>query len=216
MFRLKLLLAIAGTFCLMARAQQLQPRADYRLHGGDQLTIEYTYTSEFNTTVFVQPDGFVTPKVGKQVAVAGKTIAQAKALLEQSASERLIKPVVTLTLLDFQHPYFVVAGEAFAPAKYDMRENLTVLQGLMLAGGIKQTGKEKQVVLIHGLNTSEPQVHLLDLKKVNSPKIFEQDMALSAGDIIFIPRNKLTHAIQVFSLITSPAIYANIAAYTLR
>jgi polysaccharide export outer membrane protein len=207
------LLFCGCTIAAVGSAQQLQSRTRYQIHSGDQLTLEYTYTPEFNETATVQPDGYITMKVGKDVAIAGLTLDEAKVLVEKSAAERLQNPVVVLTLTDFQKPYFVVAGEAFAPLKYDMRENLTVLQGLMLAGGIKSTGKETQVVLIHGLGTASPDIHLLDLKHVESKKILEQDMALRSGDIIFIPRNKLTKAIQVMSLLTAPVGYANAAIY---
>ena len=195
---------------------QLQQRERYRIHEGDQILIEFTYTPEFNQTVSVQPDGFVTLRVGGDVRVAGRTLDDMKALIEKSASVRLKDPVVALTLTDFQHPYFVVAGEAFAPLKYELREHLTVLQGLMLAGGIRQTGKEKQVVLIHGLGTADQQISLLDLKHVESSRIFEHDMDLSAGDIIFVPRNRLTRAIQVMQLVNSPAGYASTAVYAFR
>ena len=195
---------------------QLRQRERYHIHEGDQLLVEFTYTPEFNQTLTVQPDGFITLRVGGSVRVAGRTLDEVKSLIENSASVRLNDPVVVLTLVDFQHPYFVVAGEAVAPMKYELREHLTVLQGLMLAGGIRPTGKEKQVVLIHGLGTADQQISLLDLKDVESSKIFEHDMDLSAGDIIFIPRNKLTRAIQVMSLINSPAGYANSAIYAFR
>ena len=197
-------------------AQQLQPRDRYLLHSGDQLTIEYTFTPEFNNTATVHPDGFLTLKVGKDVNVAGKSLAEAKDLIEKSASARLKDPEVTLTLMDFQHPYFVVAGEAVAPLKYDLRDDLTVLQGLMMAGGTKQTGKEKQIVLIHGANSPSPEIHVLNLKEVQSQKIFEHDMPLQSGDIIFVPRSKLTRAIQIMSLINSPATYGNILVYGFR
>ena len=151
---------------------QLQQRERYHIHEGDQILVEFTYTPEFNQTVTVQPDGFVSLRVGGDVRVAGRTLDEVKSLIEKSASVRLNDPVVALTLTDFQHPYFVVAGEALAPMKYELREHLTVLQGLMLAGGIRQTGKEKQVVLIHGLGTADQQISLLDLKHVESNKIF--------------------------------------------
>lgn len=194
----------------------LQQRERYHIHEGDQILVEFTFTPEFNQTVTVQPDGFVTLRVGGDVRVAGRTLDEAKAMFEANAAVRLKDPVVALTLTDFQHPYFVVAGEAFAPLKYELREHLTVLQGLMLAGGIRQTGKERQVVLIHGLGTADQQISLLDLKHVESSKIFEHDMDLSSGDIIFVPRNKLTRAIQVMQLANSPAGYANTAVYAFR
>lgn len=207
------LIVCCSSFVLACAGQQLQQRTRYQIHAGDQLTIEFPYTPEYTGPVTVQPDGYVSIRVGKDVLVAGKTVEEAKAAIELSASERLLNPVVVLTLTDFQKPYFIVAGEAVAPLKYEMRENMTVLQGLMFSGGIKMTGKEKQVVLIHGLGTASPDIHVLDLKHVESKKILENDMALNSGDIIFIPRNKITKGIQVMSLITPPVGYLNTAVY---
>jgi polysaccharide export outer membrane protein len=199
-----------------APGPQLQERVRYQLHAGDQINLEYTYTPEFNETVIVPADGVIPLKVGKDVQVLGKTADEAKALVIASAGDRLQDPVVVLTITDFQKPYFVVAGEAFAPQKYELRENLTVLQALMLAGGVKLTGKEKEIVLLHGVGTTHPEVHVLDLSHIDKQAIFEHDRALSANDIIFIPRNKITKAAQIMGLITSPASYASTATYALR
>jgi polysaccharide export outer membrane protein len=217
---------IASITCLLsialvpiAIAQQPQSTGRQILRAGNQISIEYTLTPDFNETVTIQPDGYITLKVGDDVQIAGKTIEEAKALIEQSAKARLTDPIVVINLIDYQKPYYVVAGEALAPAKYELRENLTVLQAVMIAGGIKQTGKEKQVILIRAIGTDHQAVHLLDLKKVQTSAIFSHDMALNPGDIIFIPRNKITRAQQIMSLVTGPAAYANTAAtavYTVR
>ena len=196
--------------------QQPLQRSRYHIHEGDQVLVEYTYTPEFNQTVTVQPDGFVTLKVGNDVKAAGRTLDEFQAAIAESVSVRLKDPVITVTLTDFQHPYFVVAGEALAPNKYELRENTTVLKGIMLAGGIRITGKEKQVVLIHALGTSDQTLELLDLKKVHSTEIFEHDREIASGDIIFIPRNKITHAQQITSLLNSPVSYLSTAAYIVR
>lgn len=213
MMRKSIGLIVCFAFTAACVAQQLQQRTRYQLHPGDQLTVEYPYTPEYNGPITVQPDGYISVRIGKDVLVAGKTLEEAKLAIEQGAAERLQNPVVVLTLTDFLKPYFVVAGEAVTPLKYEMRENMTVLQGLMLSGGVKISGKEKQVVLIHGLGTSSPDIHVLDLKDVNSKKILEKDMALSSGDIIYIPRNKITKTQQVFTLLGSLGGYANTAVF---
>ena len=46
----------------------------YRLQPSDVVEVEYTYTPEYNQTVSVQPDGFVTLKVIGGVHASGLTI----------------------------------------------------------------------------------------------------------------------------------------------
>jgi polysaccharide export outer membrane protein len=213
---------VLGLAVSQGRAQttgQAQTTQDQRyiIHAGDQITVSYTYTPEFNETVTVTADGYVPLLVGKEVQVLGKTIEQAKKLIEESgAADRLHDPVVVLTVSGFEKPYFVVAGEAFAPQRYELREHLTVLQALMLAGGTKITGKDKQIVVLHNVGKPNAEVHVLNFKHIESASIFQHDMPLYPSDIIFIPRSKITKAQQVMALITAPSGYATDTVLGLR
>jgi len=42
----------------------------YVLHSGDVLDIQYRYTPEFNQTVSVQPDGYISLEIGVDLKVA--------------------------------------------------------------------------------------------------------------------------------------------------
>jgi polysaccharide export outer membrane protein len=218
MTRIKLCAAILGFSLWLADGQgQTTQDARYMIHAGDQITVSYTYTPEFNETVTVTADGFLPLLVGKEVQVLGKTLEQAKTLIAKSgAADRLHDPVVVLTVSGFEKPYFVVAGEAFAPQRYELREHLTVLQALMLAGGTKITGKDKQIVVLHNVGTPQAEVHVLNFKHIQSASIFKEDMPIHPSDIIFIPRNRITKAQQVMSLITAPSGYANDTVIALR
>ena len=46
----------------------------YVLHPGDVLDIQYRYTPEFNQTVTVQPDGFISLEIGGDLKVAGHNL----------------------------------------------------------------------------------------------------------------------------------------------
>ena len=50
----------------------------YRLQPGDVLEIQYRYSPEFNQTVTVQPDGYVSLEIGGDLKVAGLTIEQTR------------------------------------------------------------------------------------------------------------------------------------------
>ena len=83
-----LLLIIAICFLAGAGAavaqQQVAPRLTtvteerYRLQPGDVFEVQYRYSPEFNQTVTVQPDGYVSLEVGGDLKVAGLTIEQAR------------------------------------------------------------------------------------------------------------------------------------------
>src|SRR5262245_7978596 len=138
----------------------------YRLVPGDVLEVQFRYTPEFNQTVTVQPDGYITMEIAGDLKVAGFTVEQTKQAILRQASARLQDPVATVLLKEFQKPYFVVAGEVGTPGKQEMRERVTALQAIMLAGGMKETAKSSQVVVYRAINSEIAEVKVLNLKSV--------------------------------------------------
>jgi polysaccharide export outer membrane protein len=139
----------------------------YRVQPGDVLEVQFRYSPEFNQTVTVQPDGYITLEIGGDLKVAGFTIEQIRTAILRQARTRLQDPVATIVLKEFQHPYFVVAGEVNQPGKIEMRERVTAIQAIMLAGGMKETAKSSQVVVFRQINSSDmAEVKLLNLKSI--------------------------------------------------
>jgi polysaccharide export outer membrane protein len=156
------------------------------------LDIQYRYTPEFNQTVTVQPDGYITLQAGGDLKVAGMTVDQTRQAIVKKASERLQDPVATVILKEFQKPYFVVAGEVAQPGKIEMRERVTALQAIMLAGGMKETAKSSQIVVFRKINSDTAEVKLLNLKEIKRTSDLENDLTLQPGDMVYVPRDKIT------------------------
>ena len=211
-----LLLLIAICFLAIADAaiaqQQTAPRLTtvteerYRLQPGDVFEVQFRYSPEFNQTVTVQPDGYVSLEVGGDLKVAGLTIEQARAAILKKASSRLQDPVATIVLKEFQKPYFVIAGEVSLPGKIEMRERVTALQAIMLAGGMKETARSAQVVVFRRINTDTAEVKLLNLKSVRRTADLENDLTLQPGDMVFVPRDKISR-IERFMKLASVAAF---------
>src|SRR6266576_5522105 len=163
----------------------------YRLQPGDVLEVQYRYSPEFNQTVTVQPDGYITLEIGGDLKVAGFTIEQTKQAILKQARTRLADPVATIVLKEFQRPYFVVAGEVSQPGKIEMRERVTALQAIMLAGGMKETAKSSQVVVFRKINSDTAEVKLLNLKNIHRTADLENDLTLQPGDMVLVPRDKI-------------------------
>ena len=178
----------------------------YRLQPGDVLEVQYRYSPEFNQTVTVQPDGYVSLEIGGDVKVAGLTIEQTRQAILRKAAARLQDPVATIVLKEFQRPYFVVAGEVAQPGKIEMRERVTAIQAIMLAGGMKETAKSSQVVVFRKINSDVAEVRLLNLKTIKRTSDLENDLTLQAGDMVFVPRDKISK-IERFMRLASVAAF---------
>jgi len=204
---LRVAAALLG-FAVAASGQQLHQRDRYIIHGGDQITVHFPLTPEFDQLVTVQPDGFVVINVGGNAKLAGLDLDQATDLIREHATVRLKDPEVHLVMTDFQHPYFVVAGEVNNPNRYDLRENITALQAVMFAGGSKVSGKESQVVYIHDAASGSPLVRVLNMKHKNA-RTAAEDPILQSGDIVFVPRTHLTDLAQWTNIISPIVGYAS-------
>jgi polysaccharide biosynthesis/export protein len=175
----------------LAVGQTLQQRPRYTLHPGDTVDLNLRFTPEYNQTLIVQPDGFITVNLIGDVQLAGLTLEQAHDLLVEKLSVRLNKPELNLVLKDFQHPYVVVGGEVQTPGKIELRQSMTAMQAVVLAGGFKPTARDTRIVVFRHIDSNMGEVKVLNLHKIQDDKQLERDMALQAGDMILVPQNRI-------------------------
>jgi polysaccharide export outer membrane protein len=214
---MKKILLLLTAICFLAGAaaaiaqQQTAPRLTtvteerYRLQPGDVFEVQFRYSPEFNQTVTVQPDGYVSLELGGDLKVAGLTIEQARAVILRKASARLQDPVANIVLKEFQKPYFVIAGEVNLPGRIEMRERVTALQAIMLAGGMKETARSSQVVVFRAINSDIAEVKLLNLKNIHRTADLENDLTLHPGDMVYVPRDKISKIERFMKLISVAA-----------
>jgi polysaccharide export outer membrane protein len=193
----KALVIFTFVFCFISQIshadEQLHQRQRYTLHAGDVISLDYRYTPEFNQTVTIQPDGYVTLDIVGDVKIAGLTLDEVHNQIIKLASSRLNHPELNLTLKDFEHPYIVVAGEVAKPGKFELREDTTALQAIMLAGGFKDSARDTKVVLFRRINQQMAEVRQLNLHNVRRTSDLEHDTELQPGDMLLVTRNKLEH-----------------------
>jgi polysaccharide biosynthesis/export protein len=208
----RILALICGTLFLLglsARAdEQLHQRPIYTLHIGDVIALNYRYTPEFNQTVTVQPDGSVNLDIVGNVRVAGLSVDQVRQRVVDLASVRLNHPELSITLQQFEQPYVVVAGEVDHPGKLDLRDNITAMQAIMLAGGFKDSARDTQVLLFRRINADEAEVHKLDLHNLKKSSDLERDVVLEPGDMLLVTRNKMEH-LSRFMKASNLGVYFN-------
>jgi len=208
------------TICILASASTAmaqQPRAPrlttvteerYRLTPGDVLEVQFRYSPEFNQTVTVQPDGYISLEIGGDLKVAGLTVEQTREAILRKANTRLQDPVATIVLKEFQKPYFVIAGEVALPGKIEMRERVTALQAIMLAGGMKEAARSSQVVVFRRINSDTAEVKLLNLKDIRRTSDLENDLTLQPGDMVYVPRDKISKIERFIKLASVAAFMA--------
>lgn len=180
----------------------------YRLQPSDVLNVSYRFTPEYNNSgIVVQPDGYVSLELVGNVRVAGLTLDEARDKIKSLASERLNDPELTIVLQDFIRPYIVVAGEVVVPGKFDLRDKTSALQAVLLAGGFKDSARAGQVLLIRRHNAETVEVTELKLNNLAKGSNLREDSLLQAGDMIYVPRNRLSKVERFVKLASAAAVF---------
>lgn len=164
----------------------------YQLKPGDIFDITFEYTPEFNQTVTVQPDGYVTLRDVGDLYVAGSAAPDVTQKLRDAYEKILNKPAISILLKDYEKPYFIADGQVGHPGKYELRGDTTVVQAVAMAGGFLPAAKHSDVILFRRVSDEWVESKVLDVKKMENTHNLSEDMHLRPGDMVFVPKNKIS------------------------
>jgi polysaccharide export outer membrane protein len=169
---------------------QRYPR--YLLRPSDMLQITFPISSEFDQTVAIQPDGFISLRGVGELYVEGKSIPELTEALRKAYEQFLHEPVINVELKDFEKPYFIAGGEFGRPGKYELRGDTTVAEAVAIAGGFTDRAKHSEVVLFRRAPDGWAEAKRLDVKQMLASRDLTEDIHLRPGDLIYVPKNKLS------------------------
>jgi polysaccharide export outer membrane protein len=180
----------------------------YQLRRGDTFDLDFELSPEFNQTVAVQPDGYVTLKGVGSIYIEGQTVPELTETVKTAYAKILHDPVITVALKDFEKPYFIAAGQVDKPGMYDLRSDLTVTEAVAIAGGFNDKAKHSQVVLFRPLPSGGYEAKLINVKKLLASRNLSEDLQLQPGDMLYVPQNAYSK-IRPFIPTPSMGAYVN-------
>jgi polysaccharide export outer membrane protein len=163
----------------------------YRLTPSDVMEVTFPYVPEFNQTVVVQPDGYVTLRPIGEVRVEGRTLPELQTMLIEQYASVLREPAIAIVLREFEKPYFIAAGQVKAPGKFELRGRTTVTEALALAGGLNPSAKSSQVIVFRRYVNDLLEVKQLNVERMLSAKDLSEDLVLRPGDTVYVPNSVL-------------------------
>jgi polysaccharide biosynthesis/export protein len=180
----------------------------YQIRRGDSFVMDFALSPEFNQTVAVQPDGYVTLKGAGSVFVEGQTVPELTDTLKASYAKILHDPILTVSLKDFEKPYFIALGQVGKPGQYDLRSAITVTEAVAIAGGFNEKSKHSQVVLFRPTSNGLFEAKLINVKHLLASRDLSEDIHLKPGDMVYVPQNEFSK-IQRFIPTSSLGAYYN-------
>jgi polysaccharide export outer membrane protein len=160
----------------------------YRITPGDVLSLTFPLVPEFDQTLTVQPDGYISLLNIGDLRVQGRTTRELHAALIEAYQAVLLEPRITVVLKEFEQPYFIAAGEVAKPGKYELRGATTVTQALAISGGQTRAGQTSQVLLFRRYGAAWVEVKAVNVKRMYEHHDLAEDYLLRPGDTVFVPQ----------------------------
>lgn len=178
------------------------PEANYRIQKGDKLSVKFLSHPELNEpSVMVRPDGFISLQIIDDIRADSLTATELKKELEKKYEEILLKPSISVAVIEFVAPRVFIGGQVKNAGRYDLRDAKTVVQIIFLAGGFTEDANRKMVILARPNGSGDWQTQAVNVMKILDKKTAEKDVELRDGDYIFIPDSKISQfnkAIETF------------------
>ena len=169
----------------------------YRIGAGDILSLHSFDDETLNTEVVVRYDGHVSLPQVDDVKVEGLTREEATALVSESYAGIFPDPLISLAINQVNSKVYSVMGNVVAPGPMRYERALSLLDGIMMAGGLRtyQRGGDSYVsaqgqlvkaFIIRHVD-GERLVTEHDLRGLEKPGSHAGDTLILPGDLIYVP-----------------------------
>ena len=163
----------------------------YRVRVADVVEVAFFRTPELTQTRQVGPDGFISLNPVGRVQAAGLELDELTEQVRVRYASQFDDPSVAISVVEYAGLSVFVGGEVNAAGMVAYHGGLTLVQALMEAGGLRETARGDQVLVIRMGSEAEPVGTLVDVSRIFGDTEFYRDVALAPSDIVVVPRSRV-------------------------
>ncbi len=157
----------------------------------------------------VRPDGTVGMGIYGSVYVAGMSLLQAKAAIEQHLSRYLFKPEISIDVFAFNSKWYYVitdfAGSGEQVARLPCTGNEMVLDAIAQIGGLSAVSSKKIWIARPAPAGTQDQILPVDWKGITRRGQTRTNYQVLPGDRVFVMSQPLTKFDTYFGRVLAPA-----------
>jgi protein involved in polysaccharide export with SLBB domain len=187
---IKALARATGVVCLgiFAFSANAQDAGNYKISANDLLDFKVFQEPDLDAQVRVAGDGSaIFPLIGS-VSLAGKTVAEATAVLRQHyLNGYLVNPQISLIIQSYSKRTFTVLGQVQRPGSYDIQSDRTIslLEAIGMAGGYSRIADPGKITVRRRENGQDEVLHI-NGKRAEKAGYGAEDFMVRAGDVITV------------------------------
>jgi polysaccharide export outer membrane protein len=121
---------------------------EFRLGPEDVLDVFVWKEPDLSTTITVRPDGKVSLPLAGELDASGKTATQMQQEVTEKLAQFIKQPVVTVIVKQINSLKISVLGEVRKPDIYKIKNRVTVLDAVAMAGGFTDLARPNRIVVL--------------------------------------------------------------------
>lgn len=174
---------------------------DYVLGAGDGLTVDLWGGISQHLTRNIDRTGRIALPEAGSVVVAGRTLAEAQALMQDALTPQFHNIRVDVSMARVRSVRVYVIGDVLRPGAYDLNSLSTPLNALYAAGGPTDRGSLRRLQHFRG----DHLIREVDLYDILIRGIRTDTERLESGDTILVP--PVGPQVAISGMVHRPAIY---------
>jgi polysaccharide export outer membrane protein len=121
---------------------------EFRLGPEDVLEVFVWKEPDLSTTVTVRPDGKISLPLAGELDASGKTATQMQQEVTEKLAQFIKQPMVTVIVKQINSLKISVLGEVRKPDVYKIKNRVTVLDAVAMAGGFTDLARPNRIVVL--------------------------------------------------------------------
>jgi polysaccharide export outer membrane protein len=154
----------------------------------DTVNIIVWRNPEISMSVPVRPDGKITTPLVDDLPAMGKDPTTLARDIEKALKKYIRDPIVTVIVTSFLGPYdqqIRVVGEATKPQALPYRQDMTLLDVMIVVGGITDFADGNRAVLLRSSDGNK--LYTVRLKDLLKRGDISANVEVKPGDVLVIP-----------------------------
>ncbi len=182
--------------CMAASAAQAQ----ITLKPGDTLNISVLQDPKLDRSVVVDPNGQIAFPLAGHVTADGLTTQRLERILKARLKRNYKDDDLDVTVAlanaakdipeDDLKPKIFITGEVLRPGPYPIRQTITLVQAISIAGGLGPFAARKRIQVHRGSGSQET-IFSFDYKAYEAGQNLDSNIPLQPGDVVIVPERGL-------------------------
>jgi len=138
--------------------------SEYRLGPEDVIEVFVWKEPDLTTTVVIRPDGRISLPLANELQASGKTAVELQQEITEKLRQFIAQPVVNVMVKQVNSLKISVLGEVRKPDVYRIKNRVTVLDAIAMAGGFTDLARPNRVIVLRN-GPSGPQRIKVNVKQ---------------------------------------------------